>query len=259
MAKKQSQSKQSGRGNGFSRRPIRESIKEEKEKKQEEKQEEKQIDSQYAQEKRYLRQRDFILPTETKEFPVVIVGAGGIGSWGAAILAKLGHQDVTIFDPDKVEDHNLPSQFYKDSDRGIAKPTALAKTVKEFTGTSLTWKAKKFDRIDARIIVIAVDSMKERIRLCKNNSKFEWLIDARMGGEQLELYTCRNNKEWQQSLVTPKAVEHDPCTARSIVYNTAVIGGFIAAFIKKIIKGETPPKSVILDLKTFQFICNYHI
>ena len=42
--------------------------------------------------------------------PVTIIGAGATGSWLALMLAKLGIQDITVYDFDVVEEHNVPNQ-----------------------------------------------------------------------------------------------------------------------------------------------------
>jgi len=96
--------------------------------------------------------------------------------------------------------------------------------------------------------------MKERIRLANNNSSFDYVIDARMGLEQMELYICKNNDEWRKTLTSPDRVDRDPCTARSIVYNTSVIGGIIGSLVKKLIKKEKVPEKIIFDLKTYMIV-----
>lgn len=209
-----------------------------------------------AEKAQFIRQRDLFLPEESLSSRVTLVGAGGIGSWTAAILAKLGVKRLTVYDSDSVESHNLPSQFYRPSDIGKRKAEAIARTTELFTGAKIGWQSQKFDRTDTDILVVGVDSIEERKRLNLAGSSFRYVIDARMGAEQMELYICRSNPEWLLTMPAKEAVEHDPCTGRSIVYNTAVIGGLIASVVKKIIRNEQVPHQVIFDLKTYMIVVN---
>ena len=78
----------------------------------------------------------------------------------------------------------------------------------------------------------------------------KYIIDARMGLEQMEIYTTNVNK-WYETFPEDGKVDHDPCTAKYIAYNTAVIGGIISSIVKKIIKGEQYPEKFIFDLATY--------
>src|ERR1700748_433265 len=80
----------------------------------------------------YTRQRDFFNPTEVNA-SATIAGCGGIGSFTAFALAKLGVQHFTLIDFDTVDEHNLPNQMFSvasydfaDGDVGRLKVDALA-------------------------------------------------------------------------------------------------------------------------------------
>lgn len=60
-----------------------------------------------------------------KKAHVAIVGAGGLGSNVAMLLARAGVGSLTIFDFDKVEIHNLNRQHYFPAHLGIPKVLAL--------------------------------------------------------------------------------------------------------------------------------------
>lgn len=60
-----------------------------------------------------------------KKAHVAIVGAGGLGSNVAMLLARAGVGTLTIFDFDKVEIHNLNRQHYFTHHIGVHKVTAL--------------------------------------------------------------------------------------------------------------------------------------
>ena len=75
-------------------------------------------------ETRYHRQLD-ILDPKSMDVPVTIIGAGATGSFTALSLAKMGIRNITIYDFDTVEEHNLPNQFYRQCDLGKRKVEAL--------------------------------------------------------------------------------------------------------------------------------------
>ena len=51
-----------------------------------------------------VRQLD-ILPPEQTITPITIIGAGAIGSFVALSLAKMGFDDITVYDFDKIESY----------------------------------------------------------------------------------------------------------------------------------------------------------
>ena len=83
--------------------------------------------------KRYLRQE--ILPEIGPEgqakwarAQVVVAGAGGLGSTLLPLLAGAGVGRITVFDPDRVEEHNLHRQtIYRMADLGAPKAEAAAR------------------------------------------------------------------------------------------------------------------------------------
>jgi len=76
----------------------------------------------------YLRQLD-ILPPEKLAFPLVVIGAGAIGSAAVVTLTKMGCSNVTVWDHDLLEEVNVPSQLCKASRVGSPKVEALRELV----------------------------------------------------------------------------------------------------------------------------------
>lgn len=52
----------------------------------------------------YVRQKDFNLNTKQH---IAVIGVGGIGFWAATFLAMAGIEELTLYDPDTIETHNL--------------------------------------------------------------------------------------------------------------------------------------------------------
>ncbi len=194
---------------------------------------------------RFKRQTDIINPDLTS-LPIHLIGCGGIGSWTALMLAKMGCDNITIYDFDEVEDHNVASQFFKESQLGKLKTEALLENVLEQTGIRLmVGEIEEEKDLSEGIIIIAVDSMKMRWRLNEYyKNKNLLIIDARMGGLQSEIY-CAMSGDYEPTLVTPGEVEHEICTAKAISFNCGLISSLVANYVRLYINDA-------LDLKRFK-------
>ena len=188
---------------------------------------------------RHKRQADIITDKDL-DFPIHILGAGGIGSWVVLTLAKMGCENLIVYDDDKVEDHNIASQFFKEDQLRLNKVDALYDNVLEQTGIQITpiINIKEEETITDKLIIITIDSMAERIRLGKIYEKRNIdIIDGRMGGLAFEIYNT-TAKEYLSTTIAPADVDHEPCTRRSISFNCLVIAGLIANQVKQYAKKD---------------------
>lgn len=64
---------------------------------------------------------------------VVVLGAGGIGSWVVFALARIGCT-LYVYDMDTIEPHNLGGQMYGRAQVGANKAQAIAQLANEFAG-----------------------------------------------------------------------------------------------------------------------------
>lgn len=182
---------------------------------------------------RYNRQMD-IVDVDKLSIPIHVIGVGGIGSWTTMLLAKMGCSNITVYDFDEVEDHNVASQFYKSNQLGFLKTESLRSNVIEQTDITIKiGDVEKEKDISEGIVIIAVDSMKMRREL---NEMFKdkdlFIIDGRMGGLQAEVY-CAIASKYEPTLVAnDDEVEHEICTAKAISFNCAIIGGMITNYVR---------------------------
>lgn len=183
---------------------------------------------------RYKRQLDLV-DYDKLDFDIAVLGSGGIGSWATLLLAKMGCQNISIVDDDEVEEHNVASQFYKTDQLGQPKTKALAENVMEQTGTEVLEYPISLENeaiTDNSLVVIATDSMEARRNINNKIKNLDvYVIDARMGGLQLELYNCHAS-QYYKTLVEDKDITPEPCTGKSISFNCATIGSFIAHYVK---------------------------
>lgn len=216
----------------------------------------------------YWRQLDIVNPNELDMLgSVTLIGAGGIGSPTALALTKMGITDLSVYDDDEVDNHNIPNQIYKLNGVGKPKVDCLKELCQDFSGVEITANKKRFD-LDGKnlngIVISAVDSMDSRIEiwnLIKYKPLVTHYIDSRMAAEIAVMYTIRptNSSDiqmYEETLYTDKESVETRCTEHSIIYNVFGISSFIANQIKRIAKNEQYFKEIILDYKTPMLLVN---
>lgn len=111
------------------------------------------------------------LPAEAiEDVEILLVGCGGIGSYTALLLAKMGLTNMTLVDHDLVEEENVGTQIYGNSAIGLSKTDALSDLILEHSDASTTTSHEaRYDktqlqlmRAPRRIYIAAVDNMETR-------------------------------------------------------------------------------------------------
>lgn len=210
----------------------------------------------------FKRQVGIFNPELYKDIPVVVIGAGGIGSGVLMGLAKMGVSNITIFDHDSVEKHNIPNQFYTNSQIGTAKVNAAKDMIEDFSPSGVVadihmTKAEEGTQIPVNCLMIfAVDSLAARKELLTSSfmQRAKYLIDARMGGNVISVYNVnpRNKKdlaEYTESLnVTPHKTS---CAAQAISYTILMTAGIVCSAVRNTLVGNTNPYQVVFDAENF--------
>jgi len=80
---------------------------------------------------------------------VVICGAGAVGSNVTEHLARIGARTISVIDDDRVEEHNLSTQLYGESDIGLFKVEALRNHCFRAVGCELQPIRKRLDSASA--------------------------------------------------------------------------------------------------------------
>jgi threonine dehydrogenase-like Zn-dependent dehydrogenase len=196
---------------------------------------------------RLNRQLDLLVPTD---LDIHIVGCGGIGSWTALALAKMGYERITLYDFDNVEDHNIATQFYDVEDIGKRKTEALATNIENFSGVKAVAINSRPDGIKGDVLIMAVDSMKSRAELAKLIPNFQFVIDGRMGGLVANIFSFMpfEKDRYEATLFTDEEAAPEPCTARAICFNVFSIAGMIGNMVKRFDRGEAMPFETNLDM-----------
>lgn len=177
---------------------------------------------------------------------ITIVGAGAIGSFTTLALAKMGFQDITVYDFDTIEPENMGNQFFPVECIGQSKVQALKGMVKAFTGIEIKAAEQKLDpqsgSIPGDYLISAVDSMEVRKFLYEDLCTTRWLIDPRMGAEYATLYTLDmqkgNFKDYEKTLYSDEDAVRERCTAKTTIYTVLMIAGQIVKAVKDTATGS---------------------
>ena len=213
---------------------------------------------------RFLRQLD-IVPPEKLSFPITVIGAGAIGSAAVVTLAKMGCTDITVWDNDRLEEINIPSQLCKPALVGRPKVESLAELVYELTEMKIKEIFRRYcGQYLEGVLIVAVDNMTTRQIVWKRiklNSKIPLLIDTRMGAEFARIYTIHpmNIEEvdfYEQNLYSNDGAEHLPCSGRSIIYCPTVIAGLVTMIVKQYAVNHPVPREILFDLPHLILKCN---
>ena len=193
--------------------------------------------------------------------PIRVIGAGGIGSFTVLTLAKMGFDNISVWDFDTIEEHNLSNQFYRTQDMGQKKVKALTSIVKDFCEVNIKPSEIEFDSsmIDQLegIIIPAVDNMRTRkfiFRSIRRKPEIIGLVDGRMGGNQAEVYTVhmQNNEQkkiYNGTLWSDSEADEIPCTERAVMYNVLWIASTIANNVRLMLSEEEYKPINIMDLQ----------
>lgn len=194
-----------------------------------------------------IRQADLV-PEKILSTPITIIGAGAIGSFTALTLAKMGFLDITVWDFDNVEVHNLNSQFFRFKDIGMPKVFALRNLIKDFTNQEIKVECGEYtdERFDG-VVISAVDSMVARKNIWQahrmKSIATEFIIDPRMGGEDVNMYVMRpynmvDIEAYETTLHSEEDSAEERCTAKATMFTALLLSGSVAKAVRDCLTGN---------------------
>jgi molybdopterin/thiamine biosynthesis adenylyltransferase len=208
----------------------------------------------------YLRQLGIVDPSRYGDTELTVIGAGGIGSPTIMALTKTGFNNITVWDADKVDGHNIPNQMYRPQDIGKLKVEAISLICREWAKASVVGVPEMYSgqKPLSGIVISGVDSMEARKTIWEKGIRYNpgvgIYIEGRMAGQWGMIHTVRpcdpDMVEWYESttLYPDKEVEPVACTDRAIAYNVFGLASLIVNQVAKHVKGEETAKEIIYDL-----------
>ena len=182
---------------------------------------------------------------------VLIIRAGGIGSFLIPLLDKVGLYDITVADPDKVETKNLPYQNFQAKDVGQNKALVM-----EYNYES-TNKASKFPILTEKqmqgydLVICCVDNLSVRRTLY--NSKVKWL-DLRAQGRNCALVSFKADPKMYDTLLAGKdgsfSCQGDSWDGsnKGVHFMQVAIAGLGAQWTQRFFNGEEVKEYTVLNM-----------
>lgn len=205
----------------------------------------------------YWRQLDIFSPSKFRK-PVTVIGAGATGSYIVWLLAKMGCKDITVYDFDEVENHNLPNQMYGPGDVGATKVAALAEIVKNGASVTIKPVPEKFAQGELKgIVFVLTDTMASRKGIWESSIRYQLgvdlLIETRMEAEGGRIYAIKpalpeQVEAYEKTLYSDAEAQESPCTHRAIAPTVAMLAGTAVFTMINFVNGKPFANEAIISL-----------
>ena len=199
-------------------------------------------------------------PWIDKNISVIVIGAGGIGSWLTLFLSRIGY-NVRLYDNDIFEEHNMGGQFVSRSYMSSNKVNAVANLVTNFGGRAINTKNEWYTKtgMTSKYMFACTDKMEPRRIAFENWFKYNssksnvdaLFIDGRLLMEQMQILcvTPSDTKVYREKhLFDDSEVEEENCTMKQTSHSAAMIASLMTGFftnhianIKQGSKGRAVP------------------
>lgn len=215
------------------------------------------------QHQKYDRFKDAPWFSEDKA-PILIGGAGGIGSWLAVFATRAGFE-CHVFDDDTLETINMAGQLFFHSDIGKPKVEALANVVRAVCDEELFIYNQKVDAytFTNNIVFTAFDNITARRHMFEawvndfRGATDAVFIDGRLMAEQLTIFIIRADDEeaiqdyLDKHLPSDDTIADAPCTFKQVSHNAGMIAAQMVAYLTNFMTGvRSDDKSRATPYKT---------
>ena len=210
---------------------------------------------------------------------VLLAGCGGIGSYTASALVRMGLEEIALVDFDRVERVNVATQDLENGLVGEMKTNAVADKLRRINPAvyvriwSEAFRPGFFEDWNPHVLIVATDSIESREEIVEgalgvlaSHSNLELIVDPRMGFEALEVYACRigdkpdvGELDCVAYLDTLKERDHveAPCGAQAIAYTGMFAGAVVASVIRRWLNGVSVPVLVTGDIGSYEFVSTW--
>lgn len=207
-----------------------------------------------------FRHLDIFNPNTAHHKKITVIGAGATGSFLIHALTKMGLTDITVYDMDTLESHNMGLQNFKHTQLKHNKATALKQNIKEYENidiNAIPQECKKLEGITQHdIIVFALDNYNARKQILNSIKDTGCiLIDIRVGNESIHIQTINtSNPEhlrlYKKTIFNDDTSNNLNCTARNIIYNVYYTTAITTNIIKRILLNQPVPTNHLFSFTT---------
>jgi hypothetical protein len=199
---------------------------------------------------RFLRNKDLI--PQGKLDKIGIVGLGGIGSQLVPLLSIMGFKNITGWDFDVLEEHNLSTTLFPQNALGSSKADIAERVSQMYTHNAAGMKFHNEPYTDDSPtmpkMIVCADNME--VRLCAYNKWLEqdnrkMFLDLRMGAMSMEIVTATKDVDNYLETWSPThEISQEACTMKHTIFTASIVGGF----------GVDQVFNVVADKPYYQYI-----
>lgn len=182
-----------------------------------------------------------------KSLHVCVIGLGGVGSWLALMLGRIGYK-LTLMDPDTVSEQNMSGQLLAADFIDIPKVNACLSVLNTFGVDEKevvqdkfvgNFDAKVGAFLDCQVLVSAADSMAVRLdawQTYMDNPAILMMVDVRMAMENFAVYVLTKNdpsraERWRQEWFDDSQADPEVCTLKATSHCGATCASFAVGLI----------------------------
>jgi len=216
----------------------------------------------------YMDQKGLYDPSKQKH-KIIICGCGSTGSFIALCLAKMGISDITCIDFDKVEEKNVPNQFYREKDIGNSKVESIKEIIKDFSGIEINTINEKiddnfeFDISLNTIVLLCFDNMESRKLVYEKLKDMPiFIIDLRFGSTGFQIYSVDliNEEEKAKYEITLKSKSIDtPCGQKGIIYSILNLASEVCQIVKQMDQDENYARVIKREMSNYKILNDLNI
>lgn len=204
---------------------------------------------------RFVRQAELVPRERLLASPATVIGVGAIGRQVALQLAAIGVPALEMIDFDTVDESNITTQGYRQSDIGRPKVEALAEELQRIDASLLVgtitdrWRPS---RTTEDVVFCCVDSISARAAIWRSvGPGCRFWSDGRMRAEVIRVLSVAETqgREHYPSTLFPQA-EADPgrCTAKGTIYASNIAAGLMLHQFTRWLRGLPLDPDLSLNL-----------
>ena len=214
-----------------------------------------------------------LIDVEEVNTPINVIGCGALGSWLVLFLLKMGFKNITVYDFDNIEEHNIPNQCFSENQIGTPKVDAMDEIACYFSSDARNRVKFVNQKITLKevwemegIILCAVDSMRVRKEIYENSIKrndCDLFIEARLSIWGAYIYTLTQNsifEKYEETLYEDEEAEVSPCGVSQTALPSAVNAASIMIMqMIQWLNGEEPESKLEYSIPWLEKMSGYWI
>lgn len=214
-----------------------------------------------------------LIDVEEVNTPINVIGCGALGSWLVLFLLKMGFKNITVYDFDNIEEHNIPNQCFSEKQIGAPKVNAMDEITCYFSSDARNRVKFVNQKITLKevwemegIILCAVDSMRVRKEIYENSIKrkdCDLFIEARLSIWGAYIYTLTQNsifEKYEETLYEDEEAEVSPCGVSQTALPSAVNAASIMIMqMIQWLNGEEPESKLEYSIPWLEKMSGYWI